>query len=377
MGWVESVPWFCLATKTGADIANAMPLNVHLPPHPLEQLAMTKPPDEPDPPCPKPNARGGSAPLNATAAMAPPVLQPFHKPVTFTDVYLDDYLLGVQGNAKACLQHLRRLLYAIDEVFCPVDGDNSKHRNHVPSIKKFLKGDADLSTQKVVLGWIIDVLKQTLELPPHRIQRLREIFDYLRHRDRVGTSMWHKILGELRSMSIGIPGSRGLFSMLQEGLKFRDQNRIRITKAIWDQLLDFEYLTNDLDKQPTSIAELVPDHPVAVGPHDASGDGMGGVWLPSVTNSNLTPILWRAKFPEDITADLVSFSNPHGTINNSQLELAGSIGHNDVLQQEINCAGRTVVPLGDNTAATAWQHKGSASTSGPTAYLLRVSSLHQ
>jgi hypothetical protein len=33
------------------------------------------------------------------------------------------------------------------------------------------------------------------------------------------------------------------------------------------------------------------------------------------------------------------------------------------------------VPLGDNTAATAWQHKGSATTSGPTAYLLQLQDL--
>ena len=125
------------------------------------------------------------------------------------------------------------------------------------------------------------------------------------------------------------------------------------------------------------IAELVPDHPVAVGPHDASGKGMGGVWLPAVTHSNLEPTLWRAPFPKCITDALVSFDNPMGSINNSQLELAGGIAHNDVLQQLVNCTGRTVVPMGDNTAATAWQHKGSASTSGPTAYLLRVSSLHQ
>ena len=96
-----------------------------------------------------------------------------------------------------------------------------------------------------------------------------------------------------------------------------------------------------------------------------------------VTNSNLEPTLWRARFPSHVTSDLVTFENPHGSINNSQLELAGAIAHNDVLQQAVNCTGRTTVPLGDNIATTAWQHKGSASTSGPTAYLLRINSLHQ
>jgi hypothetical protein len=119
-------------------------------------------------------------------------------------------------------------------------------RNHVPSIKKLLKGDAYLDMLKIVLGWILDTLKGMIELPPHRNQQLREIFEYLRHRTQVGTNTWQKILGKLRSMAIGFPGSRGLFSMLQEGLKYQDQDRIRITRPMKDQLDDFKYLAQDL-----------------------------------------------------------------------------------------------------------------------------------
>jgi hypothetical protein len=75
--------------------------------------------------------------------------------------------------------------------------------------------------------------------------------------------------------------------------------------------------------------------------------------------------------------ELVTSDNPSGSINNTQFELAGSIAHNNVLQQSVNCAGWTIIPMGDNTAAMAWQHKGSATTSSRTAYLLQVSSLHQ
>ena len=64
--------------------------------------------------------------------------------------------------------------------------------------------------------------------------------------------------------------------MLQEGLKYTGKGRICITQNMHNQLSDFEYLKKDLDQQPTHLSELVPDHPVAVGPHDASGHGMGG-----------------------------------------------------------------------------------------------------
>ena len=134
-----------------------------------------------------------------------------------------------------------------------------------------------LCFQKIVLGWILDSLTHTLELPPHQLERLQQIFDDLQICTQVGISKWQKVLGELRSMAIGIPGSQGLLTLLQEGLKYKDKNQICITTEMQDQLADFEYLKKDLGSQPTHLLELVPDHLVAVGPHDASGDGIRGV----------------------------------------------------------------------------------------------------
>jgi hypothetical protein len=41
MGWEDSPPWFCAATKTVADLANALPFDHDLPPHPMEELSET------------------------------------------------------------------------------------------------------------------------------------------------------------------------------------------------------------------------------------------------------------------------------------------------------------------------------------------------
>ena len=290
---------------------------------------------------------------------------------------MDDFVQGTQGPHWAQLNQIRRLLHCIDQVFRPVDSHDPPSRKTVPSMKKFLEGDAYLSTRKVILGWIVDTVQQTLELPPHRIERLHQIFDSLRNKTRVATKTWHKILGELRSMALGVPGSRGLFSLLQEGLRHSDKYRIRITPAMRDQLDDFEHLAHSLSERPTELAEIVPDHPVAAGPHDASGLGMGGAWLPSTTHSNIRPTVWRAPFPDWVRAKLVSFDNHHGTITNSDLELAGLIVHHDVLAQTVNIRGNTLAPLGDNTPTEAWHHKKSTTTTGPAAYLLRLNSIHQ
>ena len=47
MGWVESPPWFCVATETVADIANHWPHTVEPLPHPLEGAANTPPSEAP------------------------------------------------------------------------------------------------------------------------------------------------------------------------------------------------------------------------------------------------------------------------------------------------------------------------------------------
>ena len=48
---------------------------------------------------------------------------------------------------------------------------------------------------------------------------------------------------------------------------------------------------------------------------------MGGVWFGNNTTDQ--PTLWRQAFPPEITTSLVTYENPHGTISNSDLELAG------------------------------------------------------
>jgi hypothetical protein len=375
MGWVESPPAFCAATETVADLANNLSARHSLPRHPLEDVAGTNPEVLPqqDSQC--------DPSLSRSATDAKPrlrhVLRPFRRPVALHDIYVDDFISLVQGSPRRRRQHIRGLLHSIDRVFRPLDDQDSPIRQHVPSVKKFQKGDGSMQVVKGVLGWIINTALGTLELPPHRRQRLADIFDEVRGQTRLALSKWHKILGELRSMAIGVPGSKGLFSTLQAALQHTEENRIRITSEMRDQLADFELLAQDLGRRPTAIAELVPDHPVAIGPHDASGQGMGGAWLPATTASNLSPLIWRAPFPSSIQDALVSDSNPLGSINNSQLELAGNIAHQDVLIQHVNCAQRTIVPLGDNISQVAWQHKGSVTTLGPTAYLLRLNSLHQ
>ena len=105
--------------------------------------------------------------------------------------------------------------------------------------------------------------------------------------------------------------------------------------------------------------------------------GMGGIDLTPDISGSIVPVLWRQKFPAWVQRDLVSFDNPDGSINNSDLELAGSIARNSILAQHADVRERTIRNSCNNMATVFWQRKGSTTTTGPAAYLLRIQAFHQ
>ena len=98
---------------------------------------------------------------------------------------------------------------------------------------------------------------------------------------------------------------------------------------------------------------------------------------PNVEDATHAPIVWRAPFPPQLQAALVTWENPKGTITNSDLELAATIAHQDVLVHTFDLRERTIHTGSDNTPAVYWQRKGSTTTTKPPAGLLRLQALHQ
>ena len=378
MGWVNSPPLFCAATETVADLANAsLPQASQARSHRLEDVADTLPqPDNISPP---------------TTVQATPTVVPLPPPRTHTkhdkapleyiDVYVDDFISLVQGSPLRRKQVQRVLLHTLDTVFRELEPGDNPHRQEPASVKKFKKGDGAWMTRKLVLGWLIDTISMTIELPPHRIARLHEILDSIKPGTRrVATKTWHQVLGELRSMVLAIPGGQGLFSTLQEAFRHPSQHdgRLELTRNVHDFLEDFRWLAQDLSNRPTRIHEVVQQDPSTLGTTDAAGRGMGGVhFIPSTPAGNHQSLLWRSEFHPAVQQSLVSYDNPQGTITNSDLELAGAIAHQDVLVHNVDVREHTIGLFHDNTPAVFWQRKGSTSTVGPAAYLLRLKALHQ
>jgi hypothetical protein len=243
------------------------------------------------------------------------------------------------------------------------------------------KGDATWATRKDILGWTVDTLQITIELPPHRVTHLFEILDSVpAHQGRTSVKKWQKLLGELRSMVLAVLGGRGMFSLLKNVLAKRVEvtPRLRLTQPVHAILADFRHLARDLATRPTRLAELVAtDTPSTLGYHDAVAAGMGGVHFLPLDDGTVEPILWRATFPAEIAKPLVSSDNPAGTITNSELELAGGVAQLDVLAQHFDVREKTVHNSSDNVATVWWQRKGAVSSAGPTSRLLRIQALHQ
>ena len=312
MGWTESPPYFCTATETVADLTNKRLINNwKAPPHRLEELAGTlpEPGDDDRPPVNETVITTSQQPTN------PPSNRRLRKrPLKKTEVFVDDFVGMGQGTPEELSSIRRTLLHSLDDVLRPLDSEDDAYRKEPASTKKLKQGDAAWGTRKLVLGWIIDTILMTLELPHHRKVRFLAILDEIpRSQKRVSVKKWQQVLGELRSMSIALPGSRGLFSLMQEALQHQTKNRIRLSRGVHAALDDFRWLAADLSNRPTRIYEIVPQpDPELLGAQDASGKGMGGVWFPASLSLQTRhrdsstaeaseiqgPILWRSTFPK-------------------------------------------------------------------------------
>ena len=181
----------------------------------------------------------------------------------------------------------------------------------------------------------------TISLPPHCANCFQEILaDISATQKRISVDKWHRCLGELRSMLLALPGSRGLFSQMQEALRHVNGKRVTLTRGVHEAFTYFQWLAEDMASRPTRLFELVPLTPTLTGYHNSSGRMWVGVVipgpsavprviqkqpsaaLPSKDKLTVHPIVWRVPYPQDIVDRLVTYKNPGGDINNSDLELA-------------------------------------------------------
>ena len=204
MGWMESPPYFCTILETIVDLANLYSHSTWDPPsHPLEVPSATAAPWDGHltitvlPPDPQVDRQ----PKTVVMLRPPTQLQQRALDLRYTDVNIDDAILVAQGPAPALNKFRYQMFQIHDHVFRPNDGqDDPSIRRKPISAKKLDKGDACWSTRKVILGWLADTLEGTIELPPHRRDRLNVLLQTALTHKQITMKEWRRILGELRSM---------------------------------------------------------------------------------------------------------------------------------------------------------------------------------
>ena len=82
---------------------------------------------------------------------------------------------------------------------------------------------------------------------------------------------WHRILIDMRSMTIYLLGYQGLFSYTQEACRHVKVKRLMLIKGVNQDLAYFRWLSQDLEQQPTRLYKLVPLYTTLDVYHNASG----------------------------------------------------------------------------------------------------------
>ena len=169
-----------------------------------------------------------------------------------------------------------------------------------------------------------------------------------------------KLVGKLRHAAIGIPAGKSLFGPINQLMAMKPRTIIwQRCPDVRHAFQDWQQLIMEASREPTHVNELVPGPADYKGTLDASGEAAGGVWLPG--RRELAPIVWRVKWPTEVTKRLVTEANPKGDITNSDLELAGGLLHLAALAQHFDIRERTVLSKTDNLATLYWQRKGTQS----------------
>ena len=188
MGWVNSPDMFCVASETVSDKSNGYLLDptsaftIYLPTSGTYSLAPSK---------------------TASAAR-----------LQYVDVYMDYLNCATQGDVGQNQWASELTIRALKEIFpyLPTEVKDSV------SLKKSLQGDGDLSQVKEIIGWIISTQSGTLRLPPKQLAELNILLDIPPSQRCMSTKKLERLIGNLCSIHLAIPGSVGHFYHLHMDL---------------------------------------------------------------------------------------------------------------------------------------------------------------
>ena len=355
MGWIESPPYFCAASETARDVAAQYAETTigTLPDHKFLSYTNT----------------------STDFEMLPPVGDNELKYIM--EVYMDDYITAAIASGQNQLNHLANAtMHGIHDVF-PADIDNS---TDPISEKKLKKKDGSWALVKDILGLTFNGDDKTVWLEDEKRQCLLTLLHgWIRSsRDTkhgIPFDEFRSVIYKLRHAFITIPAGKGLLSPFyrilakQPKFVFLHRNK-QVTKALQECRL---FLQKSVSA-PTKCSNLVTAWPDYIGIKDASKHGVGGIIIGETRA--VPPTVFRLQWPEDIKADVVSESNPTGSITNSDLEMAGLLLLWLVMEHVCtDLDGAHVALFSDNSPTVHWVERLASRHSLTAMQLIRALAL--
>ena len=347
MGWTESPGYFCAATETGRDIMQALiDGGTQIPPHVLDAFM------EPSAPVRRQSSPEGTRPWQMSA------------------VYVDDYILAAVENAAGTrLERVgRAALHTIHGLFPPPERSGHLGGKDPISRKKLEANDARWASTKELLGFVFDGQMRTVHLTQRKAQGIVEATTRLLKKNRAPLHKFQSIVGKMRHVATILPTARSLFTPANRALRGTPQTiALSANGEVRAALLDLRQLVTTLAARPTHVKEILPAaEPDYIGYCDASAFGAGGVWFSG--QCSLPETVWRLQWPRDISAAVISESNPTGTLTNSDLEMAAVVLQLNVLEPLVPSMYHKSTHIhSDNTPSVAWLTKMATKTANSDA----------
>lgn len=377
MGWTESPPFFCAGTETARDVAdkywqesqaNYIEEDLYMKPHPNEATVM--------------NIDWNKIPSKGKAQLLKEkmegILDEDTKLFYLLECFVDDFISLIQCTDKRQLTEMTRcVLHAITSVFPPPELTNSVMG---PAISpKKLEEEGAWEVRKINLGWLLDGIDRTIQLPSEKCDKLIELLkSKLKKGSKISVKDLESLQGKLQFASIGIPLGKPLLGPVDQTLaRAKAQPNIKYIK-VKDELDNYSRnwraILKLMRSRPSHVKELIMQEENAYrGLVDASKWGCGGVWFSGT--QRLAPFVWYIKWPNKIKELLCTAENKRGPITISDLELMGIFLQWLALEMAVgksNLKHHSPAIWCDNISAVAWTRKLRSSTSLKAGGILRA-----
>ncbi len=351
MGWIESPPYFCVASETARDVAASyaeLPLGAQRPHDFLHYTTLHE------------------------DYQALPRTAPQTKFRYIMEVYMDDFIDIAIPTSQRDLDHLATAtMNGIHDVFPRA---NTPAEDPI-SERKLKKLDGAWANVKEILGMTFDGVSKTIWLSDTKQDKLlATLKQWIRHASRrrgIPFSEFRTTLSKLQHAFLTVPAGKGLLSAFYVILAKEPRVvHLHSNHNLRNAVKDCRTFLRETIASPTRCKNLVAGWPDYVGITDASGHGLGGVIVGE--RKGVPPTVFRLQWPEDITRNIISDDNPTGTLTNSDLEMAGLLMLWLVMEDVCDITDAHVALFSDNSPTVHWVQRLAAKHSEVAMQLIRA-----